>query len=214
MLGPSEGRHDTRKIVNDCIPVWIILINNRLGSFQNKLQFFCHGFNQQIYMCRTSFKDNVPEKKLRSNFYEPVESKLGIGPIFSEKQTCLTQKPVAAFHSSRYQLTFLLLAKTYEIVNCCVWFLATPIWLAENSKNCISVKLVWISKFDSFQNNRPNFGQQGLTRQNSFGFIKHHSKKYIWEKFPTAETLSRQLWVRRASVNIDCLRNVSLNRRL
>ena len=70
---------------------------------------------------------------------------------FPEKQTCLSQNPVTAFPSSRYQSTSLLHVETYGNVDCCVLFLATQISLAVSAENCISVWFVLIIKFDFFK---------------------------------------------------------------
>ena len=70
---------------------------------------------------------------------------------FTEKQTRFSQKPVAAFHSSRCQLIFFLLVKTYGKVSSWEWFFETQISLAESAKNCISVWFALITRLEFFK---------------------------------------------------------------
>ena len=46
--------------------------------------------------------------------YVPLRLKTGIGLIFPEKQTCVSQKPVAAFLSVRFLANFFSLLKKRE----------------------------------------------------------------------------------------------------
>ena len=78
---------------------------------------------------------------------------------FPVKQTCLSQKPVAAFHSPRYQSTFSILLKSNGSDNCCLWFLAKQILLAENAKNYL---YVWHNANSIFQDDPLNFLYQSL----------------------------------------------------
>ena len=134
-----------KETVKECTIVWTIW-TNRQDSFRKNFLDFRLSINE------LPFAEYRSVSKFRENgiaWNWPIKPKVGSSLIFTERQTCFSQKIVAAFHSSRYHPTLLLPVKVYGKVNCCTWFLAKQIWYAESAYNCISIwnNLIFIFEF-------------------------------------------------------------------
>ena len=71
--------------VIDCLFVWILLLN-RLVSFQiNLVTFFCHGINQHVFICWTSFTCIFPGNILAFQILWTASAKTWKSSVFSRK---------------------------------------------------------------------------------------------------------------------------------
>ena len=95
---------------------------SRLDSFQNNLDIFYHGLNQQFAICRTSLNGSLPRKIRRiANFVNRYSQKVEVVQC-SLKNKHLSQKQMAAFQSASYQSTFLNTCRSIrECLECFSW---------------------------------------------------------------------------------------------
>ena len=166
---------------------------NRLDSCQKKLlEIFYHGFNQQFSTCKLSFNDTVPGKSpCIPNFmdrYGPNKERVWF--FLKNKPAYLENQWLLFFQQYINRLNYPLV-RIYRNVICCIWFLATHTWLAENAKNCIFLWFVLIIKFDSFQYNRWFSHIQVII--NDFATVERQLIIFLWEKFLTSETLRTEM---------------------
>ena len=75
----------------------------------------------------------------------PMWPKCGSCLLFIEKRTCPSEKPVAAFKSSRYLSIFSILVKACSNVNSCLCFLANHSSKAENAKK-LNTRMICLDK--------------------------------------------------------------------
>ena len=120
-------------------------------SFQNNLLVFFPKHQSSVFYLENNVQCHFSGRtSLKCQFYGPTYSKSVNYLMFLEKQFCLLEKPIALFHSSRYQSTMQLLAKSCGQFDDCAWFLATQIWL-ESVSTWMYGRIIFLFKFDFFR---------------------------------------------------------------